>query len=65
MANLPTVVILAAGENSRFFPLNQTTHKGALSLLGKPLIVRTLENLEENGFEHIVIVVSKKDFEGK
>lgn len=60
----PTVLILAAGENSRFFPLNQTTHKGALTLLGKPLIVRTLENLELNGCEHAVIVVSQKDFDG-
>ncbi len=60
----PTVLILAAGENSRFFPLNQTTHKGALTLLGKPLILRTLENLELNGFEHAVIVVSQKDFGG-
>src|SRR5688572_21533238 len=59
---LPTVVILAAGENSRFFPLNTTTHKGALTLLGKPLIVRTLESLEQNGFEHVVIIVSQKDY---
>jgi UDP-N-acetylglucosamine diphosphorylase / glucose-1-phosphate thymidylyltransferase / UDP-N-acetylgalactosamine diphosphorylase / glucosamine-1-phosphate N-acetyltransferase / galactosamine-1-phosphate N-acetyltransferase len=65
MANLPTVVILAGGENSRFFPLNQTTHKGALTLLGKPLIVRTLENLQLNGYTNIVIVVSGKDYDGK
>lgn len=64
MANLPTVVMLAGGENSRFFPLNQSTHKGALTLLGKPLIVRTLENLESNGFHDVVIVVSRKDFDG-
>ncbi len=61
----PTVLILAAGENSRFFPLNQTTHKGALTLLGKPLILRMLENLEMTGFTDIVIVVSPKDWDGK
>lgn len=61
----PTVVILAAGENSRFFPLNQTTHKGALTLLGKPIIVRTLENLAKHGFEDVVIVVSPRDADGK
>lgn len=64
MANLPTVVMLAGGENSRFFPLNRSTHKGALTLLGKPLIVRTLENLQEHGFHDVVIVVSKRDFDG-
>lgn len=61
----PTVVILAAGENSRFFPLNTTTHKGALTLCGKPLIVRTLENLDKNYFRDVVIVVSQKDYGGK
>lgn len=61
----PTVLILAAGENSRFFPLNQTTHKGALTLLGRPLILRMLENLLAAGFNDVVIVVSPKDWEGK
>ncbi len=62
---LPTVCVLAAGENSRFFPLNTSTHKGALTLLGKPLVVRALENLEKNGFEDVVIIVSHKDYDGK
>lgn len=61
----PTVLILAAGENSRFFPFNTSQHKGSLELLGEPLIVRTLRNLEEQGFENVVIVVSEKDYGGK
>ena len=61
----PTVVILAAGKNSRFFPLNTETHKGCLPLLGEPIIIRTLRNLEAHGFMDIVIVVSEKDFQGK
>lgn len=65
MSKAPTIVILAAGENSRFFPLNTSTHKGALTLLGKPLVVRTLENLQQNGFDHVVMVVSPKDHDGK
>lgn len=60
----PTIIILAAGENSRFFPLNTTTHKGALTLCGKPLISRTLSNLAQCGFRDIVIVVSSKDYGG-
>ncbi len=65
MSAQPTVVILAGGENSRFFPLNTHTHKGALTVLGKPLIVRTLENIAAHGFSHVVIVVSPKDHDGK
>lgn len=58
----PTVVVLAGGENSRFFPLNTSTHKGALTLFGEPLIVRTLKNLEAHGFDHVVLVLSSKDY---
>ncbi len=59
--NKPTVVILGAGENSRFAPLNTKTHKGFLNIAGKSIISRALENLKKNGFENIVIVVSPKD----
>ncbi len=61
----PTVVIIAGGENSRFFPLNFNNYKGALTLMGKPLIVRSLENLAKHGFHQVVIVVSPKNFEGQ
>jgi len=69
--NKPTIVILAGGKNSRFFPLNTETHKGFLSIAGKPLILRALENLKAHDFaikgtdEKIIIVVSQKDFDGK
>ena len=59
----PTIVLLAAGKNSRFFPLNTTTHKAGISLLGKPLILRTLENLQAHDFKKVVIVISPKDNE--
>jgi NDP-sugar pyrophosphorylase family protein len=55
------VVILAAGENSRFFPLNATQNKGAISLLGKPLIVRTLESLKTHGATSVIIVIGHRD----
>lgn len=57
----PSALILAAGANSRFFPLNSSTHKGAITLLGQPLILRTLETLQEVGIEKAVIVLSEKD----
>ncbi len=69
--NKPTIVIVAGGKNSRFFPLNTETHKGFLSIAGKPIVVRALENLKDRGFaikgsgEKIIIVVSPKDFDGK
>ncbi len=61
MPQLPTVVLLAAGDNTRFFPLNSLTHKSHMTLLGKPIIVRTLESLERHGFTHVVVVTSKAD----
>ena len=59
----PTVLILAGGENSRFYPLNTKTHKGFLSLAGRSIVSRALESLKKNGFETIVLVVSPKDYE--
>lgn len=61
----PTVVILAAGANSRFFPFNARTHKTALPLQGSSLILRTLQNLADYGFRDVVIVVSPKDANGQ
>ncbi|MCA9369121.1 MAG: hypothetical protein H6773_00255 [Pseudomonadales bacterium] len=61
----PTVIIQAAGKNSRFFPLNTETHKGFISVLGAPIVLRTLKDLEHHGFTKVVMVVSKKDIDGK
>ncbi|MEN8252880.1 MAG: sugar phosphate nucleotidyltransferase [Patescibacteria group bacterium] len=63
--NKPTVVILAAGKNSRFFPFNNGPHKSTLSLFGEPIILRTLKNLEQHGYKDIVIVISERDHDGK
>lgn len=48
-------VILAAGESSRFWPLNQR-HKSLLKIMGKPLVAHTIESLEKAGVTDIVIV---------
>ena len=63
--NKPKIVILAGGSNSRFFPLNTNVHKGAIELLGKTFISRTLENLAHNGFKDILIVQSQRDADVK
>ncbi len=48
-------VILAAGENSRFWPLNQK-HKSLIKIMGKPLIWYTIEGLKKSGIKNIIIV---------
>ncbi len=56
-------VILAAGESSRFWPLNQR-HKSLLKIMGRPLIWYTIESLEKAGIKDIIIVQGpKKDIE--
>lgn len=59
------VVILAAGSNSRFFPLNSSRHKGLIPLLGKPLLIHQLENLSAHGFRRMFIVAAPRDFDQK
>lgn len=57
------VVILAAGESSRFWPLNQK-HKSLIKIMGKPLIWYTLESLRKAGMKDLIIVQSpQRDIE--
>ncbi|MCB9813710.1 MAG: hypothetical protein H6772_04880 [Pseudomonadales bacterium] len=58
----PTILIIAGGENSRFYPLNTQTHKGFSTLVGKPIVAHALENLKKNNYQKVVIVVSQKDY---
>lgn len=52
-------VILAAGESSRFWPLN-STHKSLLKIMGKSIISYALESLINKGIKDIVIVQDGK-----
>ena len=52
-------VILAAGESSRFWPLNQR-HKSLLKIMGRPLIWYTIENLKWVGTDDLVIIQGPK-----
>ncbi len=61
----PTVIITAAGDSKRFFPLNLSTHKSSIVLLGKSLLQRTLENLKAHHFSKVVIILSPKDADNK
>lgn len=56
-------VILAAGENSRFWPLNQQP-KSLIKIMGRPLIWYTIEGLKKAGIKEIIIIQNaKKDVE--
>lgn len=56
-------VILAAGESSRFWPLNYQ-HKSLIKIMGRPLIWHTIESLKEAGIEEVIIVQGpKRDIE--
>jgi len=48
-------VILAAGESSRFWPLNQK-HKSLFEIMGKPLIFYKVKKLFDIGVKEIIIV---------
>lgn len=52
-------IILAAGESSRFWPLNKR-HKCLLKIMGKPLIWYTIESLKKAGVKDIIIVQGPK-----
>ncbi len=48
-------VILAAGESSRFWPLN-TVHKSLTKVMGKTIIEWTLESVRKAGINDIIVV---------
>jgi len=48
-------IILAAGESSRFWPLNYQ-NKALFKIMGKPLIWYTIEGLKKAGVKEIIII---------
>lgn len=52
-------VILAAGQSSRFWPLNKK-HKSLIRIMGKPLIYYTIESLKKLKIKEVLIVQSPK-----
>lgn len=50
-------VILAAGQSSRFWPLNKD-HKSLTYIMGKPILYWTIKGLVENGITEIMVVHS-------
>ena len=56
-------VILAAGKGSRLHPITVNRSKAMLPIMGKPIISRVMETLEENGLDDFILVVSPGDRE--
>ena len=57
-SNTMQAVLIAAGESSRFWPLNRE-HKSQVRLLGRSIIYWTVKGLAESGIRDIVVVCSK------
>ncbi|MEK7451072.1 MAG: sugar phosphate nucleotidyltransferase [Patescibacteria group bacterium] len=56
-------VILAAGESSRFWPFNGT-HKSLIKIMGKPIILYTIQGLINAGIKDIIVIQGpNKDIE--
>ena len=56
-------IILAAGESSRFWPLNYQP-KSLFRIMGRPLICHTIEGLKKSGIGEVIIIQGpKKDVE--
>jgi len=53
-------VVLAAGESTRFLPFRYFDHKSLVRILGKPIIVHTIESIKRSGITDVIIVISQK-----
>lgn len=49
-------VIIAAGESSRFWPLNDNRHKSQTRLMGRSLLYWTIKGLREHGIKDVALV---------
>lgn len=55
MIKSPKAIILAAGESSRFWPLN-AKHKSLTRVMGQSLIEHTIKSLRERGINNIAVI---------
>jgi len=55
--SLPRVILLAAGQGSRLGPLAANRPKALMPVAGEPLILRTLRQFHEAGFQDITVVI--------
>jgi choline kinase len=53
-------LILAAGLGTRLSPITDTCPKSLVSVNGKPILVKQIENLQENGISDITVIAGYK-----
>ncbi len=53
------VVLLGAGNSSRFYPYLNYGHKSFFPLFDKPIIYHTLKSIQRSGIKNVVVVVKK------
>jgi len=58
---ITTALLLAAGIGNRLQPLTDSTPKCLLEIKGSPILGRLIDNLYDNGFKRLVIVVGYLD----
>ncbi len=58
---ITTALLLAAGTGKRLQPLTDSVPKCLLKIKGTPILGRLIDNLCDNGFERLVIVVGYMD----
>src|SRR3989339_2223350 len=54
------IVILAAGDSSRFYPFNGV-HKSLFQIAGKPLLKHTLDNVGKLKDFEVILVLGRKN----
>ncbi|HEX8965054.1 MAG TPA: NDP-sugar synthase [Patescibacteria group bacterium] len=56
------VVLLAAGNSSRFVPFNKgLAHKSLITIMGKTLLEHTLLSVKQAGITDVILVVNKEE----
>lgn len=61
LKNNMQAVITAAGQSSRFYPFTDFGHKSFIPVLGKPIILHTLESLKKAGIKDVIIITGKQN----
>jgi len=56
-----TALLLAAGSGNRLQPLTDSIPKCLIEINGRPILERLIDNLCDNGFKRLVIVVGYMD----
>lgn len=52
-------LLLLAGKNSRFFPLEKTDHKGMFKIFGKPLVRYVIDDLAAAGVKEFIAITGQ------